>query len=64
MGVKYDHFKEGHTNGNLAVIIPLEEYRTIIDKNEWMYDPPVDINAYNPTTANATSVVRAVKEAE
>ena len=29
-----------------------------------MYNPPVDINAYNPNIANATSAVLAVKEAE
>ena len=29
-----------------------------------MYDPPVDINYYNPTAANATSAVQAVEEAE
>ena len=30
----------------------------------WAYNPPVDIDAYNPTKDNATVVVRGVKEAE
>ena len=57
VGVKYDHFKEGHTNGHISVIIPVEEYRNIIGDNKWMYDPPVNINAYNPTAVNTTSAV-------
>ena len=64
MGVKSGHFKEGRTNGHLAVIIPVEEYCTIIGDNTWMYDPPDNINAYNHTTSNATAAVLAVKEAE
>ena len=64
MGVNPNHFKEVHTNGHLAIIIPVEEYLTIIGKNVCIYDPPVNINAYNPTAANATAVVRVVKEAE
>ena len=29
-----------------------------------MYDPTVNINAYYPTADNATSAVRAIKEAQ
>ena len=29
-----------------------------------MYNPPVNINAYDPTAANETAAVRAVREAE
>ena len=54
MGVKSYHFEEGRTNGQLAVIIPKEEYHTIIGNNMWTYNPPVNIDAYNPTTENAT----------
>ena len=57
MGVKSDHFKGGCTNGHLAVIIPVEEYRTITGDNAWMYDTPFDINAYNPTAANAPAAL-------
>ena len=57
VGVKSDHFKDRRTNGNLAIIIPVEEYCTIIGDNTWMCDPPVDINAYNPTADNATAEV-------
>ena len=64
MGVKSDHFKEGRTNGNLYVIIPVEEYCTIIGDDVWMYDPPFDLNTYYPTAANATEAVQADKEAE
>ena len=64
VGLNSDHFKEGHTNGNLDVIIPVEEYCTIIGDNAWMCNPPININAYDPTAANATEAVRAVKEAE
>ena len=64
MGLKSNHFKEGCTNGHPAVIIPVKEYLTIIGNYTCMYDPPVDINTYNPTTGNVTSAVRAVKEAE
>ena len=42
----------------------MEEYCAITDSNEWMYNPPVNINAYNPTTTNTTSAVRVVKEAD
>ena len=56
--------KEERKNGHLTVIIPVEEYHTIIGNNAWMYDTPVDIDACNPTTANATSAVQVVKEAE
>ena len=41
VGVKYDHSKEGRTNGHLTVIISVEEYHTIIGDNVCMYDPPV-----------------------
>ena len=64
VGVKSDHFKERCTNGNLTVTIPMEEYHTIIGDDVWMYDPPVNINTYDPTPANATSAVWAVREAE
>ena len=64
VGINYYHYKEGPTKGHLAVIIPVEEYRTIISENAWMYDPPVDIKTYNPTAANVTSAVREVKETE
>ena len=64
MGVKYYHFNEGRTNGHPNIIIPMEEYCTIIGDNAWTYNPTVDINAYNPTAENEISVVRAVKEAE
>ena len=57
VGVNSDLFKEGRTNDHLNVIIPEEEYRTIIGDNTWMYNPPVDINAYDTTAANATSAV-------
>ena len=42
----------------------MEDYFTTIGNNDWVYDPPADINYYNPTTSNATAVVREVKEAE
>ena len=42
----------------------MEEYRTIIGNNAWMYNPPVDINSYDHPVENATSAVWAVKEAE
>ena len=64
MGVKSNHFKKGRTNGHLSVIIPVEEYHTIIGDNAWAYDPPVNINAYDLNAADVTSVVQAVKEAE
>ena len=64
VSIKSYHFKEGRTNRHLSVIIPMEEYCTIIGNNTWMYDPPVDINAYNPTTNNATAAVQVIKEAE
>ena len=63
-GVKYDHFKGGRTNRHLAVIIPMEEYCTIIDDKVWTYNPPIDIGAYDPTTSNAIAAVRAVKGEE
>ena len=62
--VKSDHFKEGRTNGHLSIIFPVDDYHTIIGKNAWMYNQPININAYNPTAANATAAVRTVKEAE
>ena len=62
--VKSDHFKEVRINGHLSVIIPVEEYRTIIGDNAWTYNPPVDIDAYNPTSYNAIAAVRAVKGEE
>ena len=40
VGVKSGHFKEGRTNGHLAVIIPVEKPFSIIGNNECMYDPP------------------------
>ena len=64
MGVKSNHFKEGCTNGHFTVIILVEEYRNIIGDKTRMYDPPVNINAYNTTAANARAELRAVKEAE
>ena len=64
MGVNPNHFKEVHTNGHLAIIIPVEDYLTIIGKNVFIYDPPVKIAAHDPTVANSTAVVRVVKEAE
>ena len=63
MGVKSDQFEEGRTNEHLAVIIPVEEYHTIIRNNAWTYNPSVNIEAYDPTTANATVAVLSVKEA-
>ena len=33
--------KEERKNGHLTVIIPVEEYHTIIGDNVWMYDTPV-----------------------
>ena len=57
MSLKFNHFKERHTNGHIAVIITVEEYRTIICDNAWMYDPSVDVNAYDPIASNATSAV-------
>ena len=44
VGVKYKHFREVRTNRHLAVIFPVEEYRTSIGNNAWMYDPPVNLN--------------------
>ena len=64
MGIKSYHFKEGRTNVQITVIIPVEEYCTIMGDNTWMYNPPVNIDTYNPTSANATSAQRAVEEAE
>ena len=63
-GVKHNHCKEGCINGHLAVIIPKEEYCTIIGNNAWTYNPPANIDAYNFTALNATTSVQAVKEAE
>ena len=57
VGIKSDQFKEGRTNVNLTVIIIVEEYRTIISNNSLMYDPLVNINAYDFTSANATAAV-------
>ena len=42
----------------------MEENRIITGDNAWMYNPPVNINAYDPTSDNATAAVRAVREAE
>ena len=64
VGVKSNHFNEGRTNRHLAVIIPMEEYCTIIDDKVWTYNPPIDIGAYDPTTSNAIAAVREVKEEE
>ena len=64
VGVKSDHLKERHTNGHLAVIIPVEYYCAVIGNNSWIYNPPIDINAYNPTASNVTASAQAVKEAE
>ena len=62
--IKSNHFKEGHTNGKLAVIVPVERYRSIIGDNAWMYNPPANINNYNTTAAIERSVVRAFKDKE
>ena len=64
MGVNSDHFKEGRTNGHLAIVIHVEEYHIIIVKNACKYNPPVEIDAYYSTAANEIAAVRAVKEAE
>ena len=42
----------------------MDDYYTIIGENAWMYNQPININAYDPTVSNATVEVRAVKEAE
>ena len=42
----------------------MEENRIITGDNAWMYNPPVNINAYNTTATNETSEVQAAKEAE
>ena len=62
VGIKSDHSKEGCTNGHLVVIIPMSEYHTIIGDDTWTYNPPVNIDTYNPTADNATESVRSVKE--
>ena len=64
MGVNTNQFKEGRTNGHLDVIIPVEDYCTIIGNNMCTYNPPVDIYAYDPAANNSTAAVLAVKEAE
>ena len=43
--VKSDHLKEGRTNGHITVIIPVEDYRTIISNITWVYNQPVGISA-------------------
>ena len=64
VGVNSNHLKEGCTNGHLDVIVPVEYYHDIIGGKISMYDPPVNINTYNPTADNVTEAVRVVKEAE
>ena len=63
VSINSNHFEEGRTNGHRSVIISMEEYCNIIDDNAWNYNPPIDINAYNPTIVNATAALRAVKKA-
>ena len=63
VGVKSDHFKEGRTNGHIAIIIHVEEYCTIIGNNAWTYNPPIGIDDYNPTVSNTTAAVCSVEEA-
>ena len=57
VGVNSDHFEERHTNGHLVVIIPVEQYCTIIGANMCMYNPNRDTDAYNPTAANAPAAL-------
>ena len=57
VGVNSDHFEEGCTNVHLSVIIPVEKYCTIVCNNAWTYNPPVNIDAYDPTANNATAEV-------
>ena len=54
VGVNSDHFEEGNTNEHLVAIIHEEEYCTIIGEKAWTYNPPININAYNPTVFNET----------
>ena len=62
--VKSYHFKEGRVNGHLAAIIPQDEYRTIIDNEEWVYAVPEELDEYDEDAITATVAQRAVLEAK
>ena len=47
-----------------GLCIHVKEYCTIIGNNTWTHNPPIYINSYDTTSANATEAVRVVKEAE
>ena len=62
--IKSYHYKGGRTNGHLAVIISQDEYRTIIEDEDWAYEEPVELEAYDETAITATVAQRAVLEAK
>ena len=61
--IKSYHYKGGRMNGHLAVIIPQDEYRTIIEDEEWEYEEPAELEAYDENAITATVAQRAVLEA-
>ena len=62
--VKSYHFKGGRENGHLAAIVSEDDYREIIEDEEWEYVEPEDQEEYDPDAVACTVAQRAVREAK
>ena len=62
--VKSWHFEQGQDYGHLPVIIPEEEYRTLIGDPAWTYTVPVaNAEEYNPAAVTCAANRRGQNEA-
>jgi hypothetical protein len=62
--IKTRAIPEGMEHGHAAVIVPVEEYRLMIDDEEYIYIPPMDPGAYPAQVGYEEEYERRRLEAE
>ena len=64
VNIKSHHFVRGAEFGHLSVIIPQSEFADLIGDDEWEYEPPEELDAYDPDAIALGAAQRSQAEAE